>query len=78
MKDYLNEKGLDVIYPRDVIKEAFQNGLVADGDKWLDMLASRNLMSHTYKTADSEFVFTEIVSNYVKVLDDLFETLQNS
>jgi nucleotidyltransferase substrate binding protein (TIGR01987 family) len=78
MKDYLNEKGIDAIYPRDVIKEAFKNGLVNDGDRWLDMLGSRNLMSHTYKSADSEFVYSEIVSIYVKALDDLFETLKNN
>lgn len=36
MKDYLNEKGVNVIYPKDVIKEAFQSELIINGDVWMD------------------------------------------
>jgi nucleotidyltransferase substrate binding protein (TIGR01987 family) len=78
MKDYLNEKGIDAIYPRDVIKEAFKSGLVNNGDNWLDMLGSRNLMSHTYQNKDSQFVYSKIMSEYIKELDMLFQTLKDS
>ncbi len=42
------EKGVDVKFPREVIKESFTAGLIADGEVWMDMLQKRNLMSHTY------------------------------
>lgn len=78
MKDYLNEKGINAIYPKDVIKEAFQSELITNGDVWMDMLDSRNLMSHTYHSEDSRFVFTEIVTKYVNELSALFQTLKNN
>lgn len=76
IKDYLNEKGVNAIYPKDVIGEAFQSGLIKQGEVWMDMLDSRNLMSHTYQTKDADFVFNEIISNYVSELDELGNTLK--
>ncbi len=78
MKDFLNEKGLNALYPRDVIKEAFQNDLVQDGEKWLDMLESRNLMSHTYKSDDSEKVYEKIVNEYTGILNELATRLKQN
>ena len=77
MKDYLNEKGVQAIYPREVIKQAFKNGMIANGEVWMDMLDSRNLMSHTYKDTDSEFVFHEIKSKYCKALNLLVGFLKD-
>jgi hypothetical protein len=42
------------------------------------MLGSRNLMSHTYQNKDSEFVYSKIMSEYIKELDILFQTLKTS
>ena len=76
MKDYLNEKGVEALYPREVIKQAFKHGLIADGELWMDMLDSRNLMSHTYKETDSDFVFNEIRIKYSEALHQLSQTLK--
>ena len=76
MKDYLNGKGVEAMYPRDVIKQAFKHELVADGELWMDMLDSRNLMSHTYKETDSDFVFNEIRIKYGEALEQLSRTLE--
>jgi nucleotidyltransferase substrate binding protein (TIGR01987 family) len=76
MKDFLNEKGLNEVYPKEVIKSAFQTGLITNGEVWLDMLSSRNLMSHTYHHEDSEYVFHEIIAAYVVHLNELSRTLK--
>ena len=76
MKDYLNEKGVEALYPREVIKQAVKHGLFADGELWMDMLDSRNLMSHTYKETDSDFVFNEIRIKYNEALHQLSQTLE--
>ncbi len=76
LKDYLNHKGVEVLYPRDVLKEAFKTGLIADGELWMDMLDSRNLMSHTYKETDSDFVFSEIKVRYGKALTKMSQTFE--
>ncbi|MGF1584825.1 MAG: nucleotidyltransferase substrate binding protein [Bacteroidales bacterium] len=59
LKDYLESQGLNVQFPRDVIKEAFSAGIIPDGEIWMDMLDNRNLMSHTYQ----EEIFREVVEN---------------
>jgi nucleotidyltransferase substrate binding protein (TIGR01987 family) len=38
LKDYLESKGVELKYPRDVIKESFRNELLDDGELWLEML----------------------------------------
>lgn len=48
MKDYLQYYGYDVQYPRDTIKQAFNVGMVGNGNEWLEMLDKRNEMTHTY------------------------------
>ncbi|MDX2187577.1 MAG: nucleotidyltransferase substrate binding protein [Opitutaceae bacterium] len=59
LKDFLEESGLTVIplTPRQVLKDAFAAKLISDGQTWLDMLAERNLLAHTY----DEQVFTKAV-----------------
>ncbi len=57
LKDYPQETGVEVRFPRNTIKEAFKNELIQDGDLWIEMLEKRSLMSHTYDefTASQSF-----------------------
>ena len=48
LKDYLEAQGLLCQFPREVIKQAFQNQILSEGTIWLEMLAKRNLLAHTY------------------------------
>lgn len=48
LKDYLEDRGVgDLIGSRDATRSAFQNGLIEDGQAWMDMIKARNLTSHT-------------------------------
>ena len=47
-KDKLTFEGYDVNSPRETIKKAFEMGLLADVDSWLEALESRNVFTHTY------------------------------
>jgi nucleotidyltransferase substrate binding protein (TIGR01987 family) len=73
LKDYLEGKGVEAPYPRDVIKEAFRSGLVTDGDVWMEMLENRNVMSHTYDEKMFESVLSSVRERYFPVLDELME-----
>lgn len=64
LKDYLQEKGVDVKYPRDTIKEAFSSGVIENGDLWLEMLEKRNLMSNTYDEYEANQAFELIRSGF--------------
>lgn len=49
LQDLLQERGLvDIRGPRPVLDQAFQDGLIADGVLWMEMLRARNEASHIY------------------------------
>lgn len=67
-KDYLEDKGVSVKFPRDAIKEAFTYEIIDDGELWMDMLQKRNLMAHTYDEALADLAFNLIVTQYFAAL----------
>lgn len=77
MKDYLEERGADVKFPKDTIKEAFKTEMVDDGEKWMDMLQKRNLMSHTYNETNAELAFRLITADYLEALQQVYLKLKN-
>jgi nucleotidyltransferase substrate binding protein (TIGR01987 family) len=49
LKDFLENRGNTNIYgSKDATREAFQLGLLENGDAWMQMIVSRNLTSHVY------------------------------
>lgn len=78
IKDYLVYSGIQfsVISPRDVLREAFQARVIADGTVWIAMLDDRNLLSHTYDQAIFERVLGTIHNEYLGPLQDLQKFLQ--
>jgi nucleotidyltransferase substrate binding protein (TIGR01987 family) len=76
MKDYLNFKGVEGKFPREVIKEAFRYAIITDGEEWLDMLEKRNLMSHTYDEEKAELAYRLIVDQYFNTLRTLYVSLK--
>ena len=74
-KDYLEAKGVSVTYPRDVLKQAFQSGLVRDGEAWLEMLESRNTMAHTYDEARFNEAVESVRKRFFPAIRDLVDRL---
>jgi nucleotidyltransferase substrate binding protein (TIGR01987 family) len=65
LKDYLEAQGfVDVIGSKNATRQAFKNGLLEDGDAWMDMIKARNLTSHTYQTKIAEDIVKEILSRF--------------
>jgi nucleotidyltransferase substrate binding protein (TIGR01987 family) len=75
MKDYLNYNGIDVKLPREVIKQAFANDIIINGQLWMDMLEDRNLMAHTYDEARAMKAVNHICQHYIAGLNDLHQYL---
>ncbi|OGV28067.1 MAG: hypothetical protein A3F18_05335 [Legionellales bacterium RIFCSPHIGHO2_12_FULL_37_14] len=73
MQDYLNYMGIEVSYPREVLKQAFHNNLLKDGQVWIDMLDDRNLMSHAYEKSHADQAISHITTRYVFALNDVFK-----
>lgn len=77
LKDYLEEKGVIVKFPRDTIKEAFRYELIEDGELWLDMLQKRNLMAHTYDEETAELAFQLIAEQHYPALKKTLDQLRD-
>jgi nucleotidyltransferase substrate binding protein (TIGR01987 family) len=75
LKDYLEDKGFtDVIGSRDATRLAFKNGIVADGDAWMDMIKARNLSSHTYNPEVADSIERDILMRFYPAFCALKET----
>lgn len=62
--------------PREVLKTAFQAGLISD-DRWMEMLKVRNLLTHDYDGKIVEEYCTRIVEQYLDIFAELKEKLQS-
>jgi nucleotidyltransferase substrate binding protein (TIGR01987 family) len=64
-KDYLSDKGISgLIGSKDASRSAFKNGLIAEGDDWMSMIADRNLTSHTYDQETAQAIAAHILERY--------------
>jgi nucleotidyltransferase substrate binding protein (TIGR01987 family) len=74
-KDYLMESGsvLKEITPRNVIKEGFAAGILADGQVYMDMMLDRNLMSYCYDRQKFVEILKRIKKDYLPALEQLYD-----
>ena len=76
LKDFLLEGGQDLSSPKDVIRQAFQNGIIKDGEIWIEALDRRNLTSHTYNSQVLLQTLSFLKVDFYPVLVDLYATLK--
>jgi nucleotidyltransferase substrate binding protein (TIGR01987 family) len=74
LKDYFEYQGnTGITGSRDATREAFQKGLIADGEGWMEMIKSRNQSSHTYNEGTAKEIVQHITAWYY----DLFVDFKN-
>lgn len=65
MKDFLSDVGDVKVYgSKDATKEAFNQGLIQNGELWMEMIRSRNKTSHTYNKETANDIYFKIMSIY--------------
>lgn len=75
-REYLLEQGYaDLNSPKSVMRQAYADGLVNDGDTWVTMLNDCNLTSHLYDEATAAAIFSRIAVLYLPMLRGLFASL---
>ena len=64
---YMEDQGstLDIVLPKPALKVASAAGLIDDAQVWLDMLTSRNIISHVYDDAQASKVVEDIRDRYM-------------
>lgn len=77
MKDCLEDQGIvsRIKTPREIIKEAFAAGLIENGEIWMDMMISRNELSHLYAEETSREIFDDIKEKYILEINKLVKKL---
>jgi nucleotidyltransferase substrate binding protein (TIGR01987 family) len=66
MKDYLSYKSVAkrMIGSRDAIRSAMQEGLIENGQYWINMIDDRNLAAHTYDEDKANELTEKILNIY--------------
>lgn len=72
LKDYLEHKGfVDLIGSRDATRTAFKNGLIENGEVWMEMIKARNQTSHTYNPELADDVADDVLNVFYPEFEKL-------
>ncbi len=85
LKDYLEEQVVaGIIGSKNATRAAFKNGLIDDGEAWMEMIRSRNLSLHTYTPETAELIVENVLTRFYPAFEkmaskftDLAEQLKN-
>jgi len=74
MKDFLESRGVqDLFGSKDATRKAFQEGLLEEGEVWMEMITSRNRTSHTYNEETAREIVHAILKEYRPQFDRFLE-----
>lgn len=67
MKDCLEYLGIvaKTGSPRENIQAAFKQGIIEDGEAWIDIMLARNALSHLYDEDTSREIYNNIREKYI-------------
>lgn len=63
--------------PRETIQNGFKQGIINDGEEWINMMISRNNLSHIYDEKISREIYNKIKDKYISLLVELKVKLEN-
>jgi nucleotidyltransferase substrate binding protein (TIGR01987 family) len=76
MKDFLEYEGMTgIVGSRSATREAFNKGLIEEGQAWMDMLETRNITVHAYDPLIITEAFEQIVNINVVLLRKFHQTM---
>lgn len=72
LQDYLRELGIDdAVGPKAVVRRAFGEGILQDGDGWGAMHQARNESSHIYDESKAHSIVEHVRDSYFDLLTRL-------
>lgn len=79
IKDYLEYLGVTekTGSPREIIQLGFKQGIISDGEAWIQMMLSRNALSHLYDEKTSREIYDKISKEYVKLFNELKQKFES-
>lgn len=78
MKDYLEYMGITekTGSPRETIQSGFKQGIIQDGEAWINMMLARNSLAHIYDEEESRKVYKKIKEEYIYLLKNMKEKFE--
>lgn len=77
MKDYFLYQGNTTITgSRDAIREAFEKGLVEDGEGWMEMIRSRNRTAYAYNEKVAAEIAGRVIGRYRALFQRFLERME--
>lgn len=75
MKDYLEYMGVTqkIESTRETIQSGFKQGIIEDGEMWINMMLARNSLAHIYDEEESRKVYKKIKEEYIFLLQNMKE-----
>lgn len=62
--------------PRENIQLGFRHDIIEDGEKWIEIMLSRNMLAHLYDEKTSREIYQKIKQDYVKEFKKLRQRLE--
>lgn len=78
VKSYAEYQGIDkeIMGSRDAVRWAFDNGLVDQGEVWMEMIKRRNDTSHTYDEETAKEVVASVKDAYFEAFVNLYHKMK--
>lgn len=77
MQDILKFQGFfDVIGSRTATKMAFSQGLITNGEMWMEMIKSRNITVHTYDEHILNTEYHKITQDYLPLMIEFKQNIE--
>lgn len=76
LRRILKYKGLEINNPRDVFRNAAQQGLIADPQQWFTFIENRNLTTHTYDEKIAMHIY-QVLPTFNKALTELINKINS-
>lgn len=71
MKDFLESQGkTDLFGSKTAVREAFNVGLISNGEQWINTIESRNKTSHIYDEKDILNILEIVFNDYLPIFID--------
>lgn len=78
MKDYLEYMGFveKTGSPRETIQNGFKQGIIENGEAWINMMLARNSLAHIYDEEESRKIYDKIKGEYIFLLQNMREKFE--
>lgn len=77
VKDFLQVQNIKLYGPRDATRAAFKEGLIENGEAWMEMIRHRNLTTHTYNEDTADEVVSAILNTYFTEFETLLTKIEH-